>query len=94
MSKISIIIPSLNEEEGIEGVIHAIPKDELCSMGFDVQILVVDGNSQDRTRELASKAGAEVIVEPRRGYGRAYKAGFAHATGRKCLYNIKLVLVK
>lgn len=51
MSKISIIIPSLNEEEGIEGVIHAIPKEELCSMGFDVQILVVDGNSQDRTRE-------------------------------------------
>jgi len=81
MSKISIIIPALNEEEGIEGVIRAIPKEELCSMGFDVQILVVDGNSQDRTRELATKAGAEVIIEPRRGYGRAYKIGFAYATG-------------
>ena len=53
MSKISIIIPALNEEEGIEGVIQAIPKNELESMGFDVQILVVDGNSQDRTREVA-----------------------------------------
>lgn len=81
MSKISIIIPALNEEEGIEGVIRAIPKDELCSMGFDVQILVVDGDSRDKTRELATKAGAEVIIEPRRGYGRAYKTGFAHATG-------------
>ncbi|GAI23296.1 unnamed protein product, partial [marine sediment metagenome] len=59
----------------------AIPKNELEKMGFDVQILVVDGDSQDRTRELATKAGAEVIVEPRRGYGRAYKTGFAHATG-------------
>ncbi|HUV45516.1 MAG TPA: glycosyltransferase family 2 protein [Dehalococcoidia bacterium] len=81
MSKISIIIPALNEEEGIEGVIRAIPKNELEKMGFDVQILVVDGNSQDRTRELASKAGAEVIIEPRRGYGRAYKTGFAKASG-------------
>jgi len=81
VTKISIIIPALNEEEAIEGVIRAIPKNELERMGFDVQILVVDGNSKDRTRELASKAGAEVIVEPRRGYGRAYKTGFAHATG-------------
>jgi len=81
VTKISIIIPALNEEEGIEGVIRAIPKNELEKMGFDVQILVVDGNSKDRTRELASKAGAEVIIEPRRGYGRAYKTGFAHAAG-------------
>jgi len=81
VTKISIIIPALNEEEGIEGVIRAIPKNELEKVGFDVQILVVDGNSQDRTRERASKAGAEVIVEPRRGYGRAYKAGFTHAIG-------------
>ena len=81
MNKISIIIPALNEEEAIEGVIRAIPKNELETMGFDVQILVVDGDSQDRTRELAIKAGAEVIVEPKRGYGRAYKTGFAKASG-------------
>ena len=81
MTKISIIIPALNEEEGIEGVIRAIPKNGLEKTGFDVQILVVDGNSRVRTRELATKAGAEVIVEPRRGYGRAYKTGFACATG-------------
>jgi len=81
MNKISIVIAALNEEEGIGGVIGAIPKDELKEMGFDVQILVVDGDSQDGTRDVAKEAGAEVIVEPRRGYGRAYKTGFAHATG-------------
>ena len=81
MNKISIIIPALNEEGGIGGVIGAIPRDELNKMGFDVQILVVDGDSQDRTGELARKAGAEVIVEPGRGYGRAYKTGFASAAG-------------
>lgn len=43
MNKISIIIPALNEEGGIGGVIGAIPRNELKKMGFDVQILVVDG---------------------------------------------------
>lgn len=53
MNKISIIIPALNEEKGIGGVIGAIPKDELEKMGYEVQILVVDGNSQDRTKDVA-----------------------------------------
>ena len=80
-TKISIIIPALNEEGGIGQTISAIPRTELERMGYEVQILVVDGNSEDSTRERAVEAGAEVIVEPRRGYGRAYKTGFAHAKG-------------
>jgi len=81
-TKISIVIPALNEEEGIEKTIQAIPKSELEDMGYDVQILVVDNGSTDGTGELARKAGAEVIYEPRRGYGSAYKMGFAHASGQ------------
>ena len=79
--KISIIIPALNEEDGIERTISAIPSRKLEEMGYEVQILVVDGDSNDSTRELAREAGAEVVVEPRRGYGRAFKTGFAHAKG-------------
>lgn len=78
---ISIVIPALNEEEGIGKTIKSIPKEKLEEMGYDVQILVVDNGSDDRTGELAKKAGAEVVFEPRRGYGRAYKTGFAHASG-------------
>lgn len=81
MRKISIVIPALNEEEGIEETILAIPRVELARMGYEVQILVVDGGSVDRTRELAEKSGAEVILELKRGYGQAFKVGFAHATG-------------
>ena len=61
--------------------ISSIPATKLQSMGYNTQILVVDGNSTDKTREQAIKAGAEVIVEPRHGYGRAFKTGFAHAKG-------------
>ncbi len=81
MKKISIVIPALNEEQGIERTIKAIPKDELERMGYGVHILVVDNGSEDGTGELARKAGAEVIFKPKRGYGRAFKTGFTHATG-------------
>ncbi len=81
MKKISIVMPALNEEEGIAKTIQAIPKGELEMMGYEVQILVVDNGSHDGTGELARKGGAEVILEPPRGYGRAYKTGFAQAKG-------------
>jgi len=81
MKTISIVIPARNERDGIEQTILAIPKDALERMDYEVQILVVDNDSNDGTGELAKKAGAEVIFEPRHGYGSAYKAGFAHARG-------------
>ena len=42
---------------------------------------MIDNGSEDRTEEMARQAGADVIVEPRVGYGRALKTGFANATG-------------
>lgn len=81
MKEISIVIPALNERDGIDKTIQAIPKAKLRDMGYEIQVVVVDNGSNDGTGELARKAGAEVVLEPRRGYGRAHKAGFAHATG-------------
>jgi len=81
MRKLSVVIPALNEEKSVATVVKAIPKGELNEMGFDVQILVIDNGSEDRTEEMARQAGADVIVEPRVGYGRALKTGFANATG-------------
>ena len=71
---ITVIIPCLNEEEAIEQVLHGIPE-------FVDEVIVVDNNSTDRTAEVATALGAKVIGEPIRGYGRAYKRGFAEATG-------------
>ena len=81
MKGISIVIPALNERDGIAKTIEAVPKQQLKRMGFKVQILVVDNGSNDGTGDLARRAGAEVVFEPRRGYGRAYKAGFNQAQG-------------
>jgi len=78
---VSIVIPALNEEDGIVGTIKAIPIKELRDAGYEVEILVVDNGSTDRTGDLAKQAGAQVIFEAIPGYGRAYKTGFAYAKG-------------
>ena len=71
---ITVIIPCLNEEQGIEQVLRRMPP-------FVDQVIVVDNGSTDRTSEVAHSLGAEVIREPVRGYGRSYKMGFTRATG-------------
>jgi len=79
--KVSVVIPTLNEEEGIGATIDEIPIESLKKAGYDVEILVIDGRSKDRTRQIAESRGAKVIIEPRKGYGRAYKTGFEKAKG-------------
>jgi dolichol-phosphate hexosyltransferase len=78
---ISILIPSLNEQDGIKKTISSIPAGILHKLGYDVEILLIDGGSNDLTRQIASGMGAKVIVENRKGYGRAYKTGFKSAKG-------------
>jgi len=81
MHLLSVIIPTLNEAEGIGKTIHAIPITQLKELGFETEIIVIDGDSTDGTIKLARDADAKVIVEKRRGYGRAYKTGFENANG-------------
>ena len=71
---VSVIIPCLNEEQAIAEVLKAVPK-------VVDEVIVVDNNSTDRTAEVARSFGAKVVREDIRGYGRAYKKGFAMATG-------------
>lgn len=78
---VSVVIPALNEREGIVRTIRSIPYYELEKYGYEVQLVVVDNGSDDETGCLAGQHGAEVIFEPRRGYGRALRAGFSHARG-------------
>ena len=76
--KVSVIIPTMNEERSIGLVIDEVNS----ALGQRPhEILVIDTNSKDRTREIAVERGAILVEEPRRGYGRAYKTGFEKASG-------------
>ncbi|KYK22026.1 glycosyl transferase family 2 [Thermoplasmatales archaeon SM1-50] len=79
--KVSIVIPAINEERGIGKTIDAVNTDYFKNHNWDLEIILVDGNSIDKTREIASEKGARVLIEKRKGYGRAYKTGLAAATG-------------
>ena len=68
---VSVVIPALNEEEPIGDVVRAIPR------ALVDEVLVVDNGSTDATAERARAAGARLVSEPRRGYGRACQAGIA-----------------
>ncbi len=71
---LTVVIPCINEEQGIEQVLKRMPV-------FVDEVLVVDNGSTDRTSEVARRFGAAVIREEVRGYGRSYRRGFANAKG-------------
>lgn len=79
--KISVVIPTMNEEKGIGPTIDAINKDYFAQKMWDLEILIVDGISTDKTCDIAQAKGAKVIIEKRKGYGRAYKTGFQQLSG-------------
>ncbi len=74
---VTVVIPTRNEEAAIVDTIRSVPTGWCDTLDF----LIVDGNSEDRTRELAEQEGATVYNEPRKGYGRAYRTGFSIAPG-------------
>lgn len=68
---VRVVLPCLDEEEAIGALVE-----EILAVGVD-EVIVVDNGSTDRTAEVARAAGARVVLEPRRGYGRACAAGVA-----------------
>jgi len=70
MPSVSVVIPALNEEEPIGAVVR-----ELLATGVPRDVVVVDNGSTDETAARAKAAGARIVNEPNRGYGRACAAG-------------------
>jgi len=77
---VSVVIPCLNEAENIEHCVLAA-RAALDRMDVPGEVIVADNASEDDSAALAARAGAHVVVEPRRGYGSAYLAGFAASRG-------------
>lgn len=72
--KLSVVIPCLNEQDGVRAVMARMP-------ALVDEIVVVDNNCTDSTAQVARSLGARVVSEAVRGYGAAYKAGLRAATG-------------
>ncbi|MBM3272300.1 glycosyltransferase [Candidatus Kaiserbacteria bacterium] len=74
--KVCAIIPCFNEAAGIARVIERFPREKLAAHGYELDIIVVDNASTDKTADIARSMGATVIVESRKGKGNAMRTGF------------------
>ena len=86
MTTLSIVIPAYNEENGIAEIANRVlkVKPDLVKVGVhEMELLVVDDGSRDRTAEVAGGiAGVTLVRHPKnRGYGAALKTGFSKACG-------------
>ncbi len=80
MVDISVVIPTYNEEKGIGATLESISRQTLPRSEYE--IIVVDGNSADGTREAAARLADRVILQKGRGVGGARNDGAAAALGR------------
>ncbi|NLI73972.1 MAG: glycosyltransferase [Euryarchaeota archaeon] len=71
------MLPALNEEDSIGDVISDIPVHALHEKGYDTEIVVIDGNSVDRTLEIARQKGARIIIQNGRGKGLGVRQALA-----------------
>jgi glycosyltransferase involved in cell wall biosynthesis len=81
--KISIIIPAFNEERLLGASLRQIKAaaGAFTARGWEVELIVCDNNSTDRTSEIAYAAGADVVFEPVNQIARARNSGAAAASG-------------
>jgi glycosyltransferase involved in cell wall biosynthesis len=76
VEQVAFVIPTYNEARSIGLVIDRIPVSDLQAEGFESCIYVVDGRSVDDTIDIATKKGAQIIVEKRKGKGVALQTAF------------------
>src|SRR5207302_828212 len=78
--RVALILPALDEEQNVAAMLDELARatqlDGLPGLAL-AQIIVVDNGSTDRTAAVARERGAQVVLEPRRGYGQACLAGIA-----------------
>ena len=80
METVAVVIPTLNEEYSIGKVIDDVPVADLLQNGLETAVYVIDGQSTDKTREIAVEKGAQVILEERQGKGSAIQTAFKSIT--------------
>jgi glycosyltransferase involved in cell wall biosynthesis len=80
MVHVSVVLPCLNEEATVGRVVDKA-LEVMKDRSIDGEVIVVDNGSTDDSVKIAEEHGARVVIEERRGYGNAYRTGFAEAGG-------------
>ena len=73
LESLSILLPALNEEDGVADVLNRIPRLTLRQRGYAYSVHLLDGGSTDQTRAVAKRLGAEVFIQSGNGKGSAFR---------------------
>ena len=76
MKSLVVMLPTLDEEHGLRSVLSEMPNKKLENMGWNINIWVVDGGSEDQTIAIAEEHGCEVVKQAGTGKGAAMRTGF------------------
>src|SRR5467141_5180488 len=73
LTSLSILLPALNEEDGVAAVLNRIPRQTLQEKGIAYSVHLLDGRSTDQIRAIAKRLGAEIFVQTGNGKGSAFR---------------------
>jgi glycosyltransferase involved in cell wall biosynthesis len=82
------MIPALNEELAIGRVVESVPLDAIRTMGFEAEVVVVDGRSTDRTLEIAREQGAKIYTQDGIGKGLAVRQAFMLRNPQEVVFKV------
>lgn len=84
-NELAILMPCFNEEENIGFCVEQAKK-YIADHGINGEVIIIDNNSDDESRQIAIEKGARVIPEPRRGYGRALRTGLERVNSEVIIF--------
>ena len=84
MKRVMILLPTLDEAGGLANILPRIPVAQLSAKGWDFEILVVDGGSEDGSGEIAKSFGCNFMLQQGKGKGAAMRLGFLQFLKSKC----------
>jgi dolichol-phosphate hexosyltransferase len=86
--RLAVLIPTLNEQDGLKSTVEDLPLGELRTLGFEPTVVVVDGHSTDDTPSVARSLGTTFFVQKGKGKGAAVREAMDWAVGRGIPYAI------
>ncbi|MGY8728030.1 MAG: glycosyltransferase family 2 protein [Candidatus Poseidoniales archaeon] len=84
MKRVMILLPTLDEAEGLAMILPRIPVEQLSKKGWDVETLIIDGGSQDNSGKIAHSFGCNFMLQQGKGKGAAMRLGFLQFLKSEC----------
>lgn len=84
MKRVMILLPTLDEAQGLAQILPRIPVETLSKKGWEIDLVVIDGGSEDNSKDIAQSHGCTFMLQQGKGKGAAMRLGFHTFLNSKC----------